>query len=49
MRRLLESLEALVNFGEEAVGNVLAQHYLAGGGRLIGRGRHDGNRTIITI
>jgi hypothetical protein len=32
-----------VNFGEEAVGNVLAQHHLAGRGGLVDRGRHDGD------
>jgi hypothetical protein len=42
MRRLLKGLEAFVDFGEETVGNVLAQHHLAGGRGLVGRGRHDG-------
>jgi hypothetical protein len=47
VRRLLEGLEALMDFTEEVVGNVLAQHHLAGGGGFISRGRHDGD--IIAI
>lgn len=41
VRRLLEGLEAFVDFGEEAVGNILAQHHLAGRRRLVCRGGHD--------
>jgi hypothetical protein len=49
VRRLLEGLEALVNFAEEVVGNVLAQHHLAGGGGFLGRGRHGDDRAVIAI
>lgn len=39
VRRLLEGLDALRHFGEQAIGNVLGEHHLAGG-----RGGHGDGR-----
>jgi hypothetical protein len=42
VRRLLEGLEALFDFGKKAVGNVLGQHHLARCSSSR-RSRHDGD------